>query len=231
MDVITFEAPNGGHPGVPFDELLPNNEKWATSIPPDWFKISAEGQSPKTLWIGCSDSRVPASVITGSKPGDIFTHQNIANQFHGDANAESILSYAVRHLNVKHVVVVGHSRCGGCDVALQASRTGPDTPVDSSLPRDAAINTWLAPLVKLAWSLRQKLPKPEDLTLPTLVDANISQQVLALGRSPTIVTNQDVRLHGWVYTLENGRLKPLIIPIPQDPSTSETTPNSANLPE
>ncbi|KAF8484188.1 carbonic anhydrase [Gautieria morchelliformis] len=201
---MSHEHSQLGHPGMPFERLLPNNSIWAADVSrkdPKFFKVLAEGQSPQTLWIGCSDSRVPETVITGCRPGDIFVHRNIANLFNpSDPNGQSVLSYAVRHLGVKHVVVVGHSQCGGCKAALAASKNGPNAPADPELPSNAPLNIWMAPLVRLAWSLGQ-------VSLDKLVVANVEAQVEELKKSSTVRENKDVRVHGWVFMLEAGRLK------------------------
>ncbi|KAL0946694.1 hypothetical protein HGRIS_012881 [Hohenbuehelia grisea] len=206
--------------------LLTTNSQWALDVEdaePDFFSKCAEGQSPSVLWIGCADSRVPESVITGARPGDIFVHRNIANQFHlDDASAQAVLTYAVDHLGVEHVVIVGHSECGGAAACFQASlaptfdaSTGPVVTVPSSTP-DAAINVWLAPLTKLASTLKlSSTPKAE--ALPVVVEENVKQQVANLAQSETIqnawatksLKGKDVWIHGWVYDIASGRLRDL----------------------
>lgn len=109
-------------------KLLKNNKKWADSIKlknPDYFKDLSELQSPKYLWVGCSDSRIPSSTITGTKPGEIFVHRNIANiAVHTDMNLLSVLSFSVEILKVKHIIVCGHYNCGGINAALSGQQYG-----------------------------------------------------------------------------------------------------------
>ncbi|KAF9644965.1 carbonic anhydrase [Thelephora ganbajun] len=193
------------------EDLLKANAEWARGVveaDPNFFKESAKKQSPKVLWIGCSDSRVPASVITGSKPGDIFVHRNIANQVHlSDDNALSVVDYAVGHLGVKHVVVVGHSNCGGAAACVKAaSAPPPDGPPNTPLLR------WLEPLTNLARSLSVNLlPSTEAISL--LVTENVKQQVQNVIETETIkeawARGEDVRIHGWVYDLSTGILSDL----------------------
>jgi len=189
--------------------LLSANAKWADEVnkaDPDFFRRSAEGQSPQVLWLGCSDSRVPESVITAAKPGDIFVHRNIANQFHlDDDSALSVLAYAVDHVGVTHVVVVGHTHCGGAEACLKAS-SGP--PVNPTTP----LARWLAPLTELARSLKIA-PMSVDGALQQLVEQNVKVQVENLARSKTIVDawagKKKVSIHGWIYDLSSGKLRDL----------------------
>jgi len=191
--------------------LLQNNVKWAQAVreaDPDFFERSSKGQSPQVLWIGCADSRVPESVVTASKPGEIFVHRNIANQVHlDDDSVLSVVAYAVDMLKVKHVIVVGHSSCGGADACVTAARAPPpDAPPSTSLHR------WLTPLANLARSLGvDKLEQPEALSL--LVKENVNQQVQNLVKTETIkgawARGDDVQIHGWVYNLSDGTLNDL----------------------
>jgi carbonic anhydrase len=204
--------------------LFALNARWAKDVEkaePDFFCRSAEGpQKPHTLWIGCSDSRVPESVITNSRPGDIFVHRNIANQLHlKDDNVLSVLAYAVEHLLVKHVVIVGHSECGGaaaCIGAVQSPKY-PELGPAQTLPDNSAeepLNRWLAPLTELVASLNiSTLPKSE--ALPIVVEENVKRQVQNLCQTATIKLawekGQEVSVHGWVYDLSTGQLKDLEI--------------------
>lgn len=178
-------------------KLVENNEKWAAGIvhnDPGFFIRSAAGQHPQVLWIGCSDSRVPESVITRFMPGDIFVHRNIANQVHlKDDNVISVVDYAVAHVKVKHVVVVGHSECGGAKHCLEAAKKPREEPRD-------ALHRWLEPLTDLARSLPS-----EEQKLPILVKRNVQQQVRTL-QNMDVVKNAGVKVHGWVYNLSTGRL-------------------------
>ncbi|KAF9469210.1 carbonic anhydrase [Collybia nuda] len=205
--------------------LLAANAQWAEDVErvePGFFERSAQGQAPHTLWIGCADSRVPDAVITGARPGEIFVHRNIANQIHLDDNsALSVLTYAVDYLGVEHVVIVGHSECGGAAACLGAaqnptySEDGPITTL-SSLPSAAPLNQWLAPLTKLAASL-QLSTTPRHEALPIVVEENVKQQVENLCKTQTIINawapdnpnKKNVWVHGWVYDLASGKLKDL----------------------
>ncbi|KAH9886646.1 carbonic anhydrase [Cubamyces lactineus] len=182
--------------------LLSNNAQWAEDVEkvePGFFAQSAKGQAPKVLWIGCSDSRVPESVVTASKPGDIFVHRNIANQFHPeDDSALAVLTYAVAHVGVSHVILVGHTNCGGAQachaIAHDPSAEAPEGP----------LGRWLAPLTELARA-------HDDLT--DLVEANVRTQVENIARTDVVqaawAKGKDVQVHGWVYELETGRLRDL----------------------
>ncbi|KAH9915940.1 carbonic anhydrase [Epithele typhae] len=186
--------------------LLVHNELWAKEITakhPHFFKDLAKNQTPKVLWIGCADSRVPQSVVTASLPGDIFVHRNIANQFHpADDNAVSALAYAVEHVAVEHILVVGHTGCGGVKAAQDAAGHEPPAPPETPLDR------WLAPLVALA-----RAHPGGDLT--ALVEANVRAQVDEVVKSDVVTEAwakdepKGLEVHGWVYELETGRLRDL----------------------
>ncbi|KAJ6502375.1 carbonic anhydrase [Mycena sanguinolenta] len=198
------------------------NSEWAKHVrgqEPEFFAKSATGQSPTILWIGCSDSRVPESVVTAVRPGEIFVHRNIANQFHLDDNSvQSVLTYAVNHLGVKHVVIVGHSECGGAAACFGAACSAKFNPsaeicvVDPGLELDAPLNQWLTPLTKLVAGLKlSSVPKAE--ALPVIVDENVKRQVQNLCMAQTIVDawtdDKKVWIHGWVYDLAKGQLRDL----------------------
>ncbi|KAI0325955.1 carbonic anhydrase [Cubamyces sp. BRFM 1775] len=182
--------------------LLSNNAQWAEDVEkvePGFFAQSAKGQSPKVLWIGCSDSRVPESVVTASKPGDIFVHRNIANQFHPeDDSALAVLTYAVEHAGVSHVILVGHTNCGGAQtchkIAHDPAAQAPGGP----------LGRWLGPLTELARA-------HDDVT--DLVEANVRAQVENIAKTEVVraqwAKGNDVQVHGWVYELETGRLRDL----------------------
>ncbi|KAF8163448.1 carbonic anhydrase [Crassisporium funariophilum] len=207
--------------------MLTANAQWAEDVAkaePGFFEQSAKGQTPHTLWIGCADSRVPDSVITGARPGEIFVHRNIANQLRlNDDNVLSVLRYAVDYLGVEHVVIVGHTECGGAAACLGAAQSpsfsldGPITTV-STLPADSALNRWLEPLTRLAASL-QLSSTPHEEALPLVVEENVKAQVENLANTITISEawskgsrkGQDVWIHGWVYELSTGKLRDLNI--------------------
>ncbi|EDR06715.1 carbonic anhydrase [Laccaria bicolor S238N-H82] len=203
-----------------FEKLLEANAAWAhgvTEKDPNFFKKSAEEkQKPHTLWIGCSDSRVPESVITAARPGDIFVHRNIANQVHlHDSNVLSVLKYAVDFLHVQHVVVVGHTVCGGADACLNAVKNNyPDNQTINTLPVESPLNIWLTPLTKFTRSLPLSVTPP-DKALSLVVHENIKKQVEILAQTDTIrdawARKDEVQIHGWVYNLATGRLDDLHI--------------------
>jgi len=208
--------------------LLASNAAWAEKFNqenPNFFHNSASKyQTPHTLWIGCSDSRVPESVITDSPPGAIFVHRNIANQVHlDDNNILSVLRFAVLSLRVKHVVVVGHSECGGASACLNAANTGPSFSSGAistipALPAQHALNRWLEPLTRLVGALKISAV-PKEQALPTVVEANVKAQVANLINSDTIreawgligSEKHPVTVHGWVYELAEGKLRDLKI--------------------
>ncbi|KAH9851190.1 carbonic anhydrase [Lenzites betulinus] len=187
--------------------LLSNNAQWAEDVEraePGFFAESAKGQTPKVLYFGCSDSRVPESVVTASKPGDIFVHRNIANQFHpSDDSALAVLTYAVVHVGVQHVIIVGHTNCGGAAACHAAAQANPAPAEDAPPPADP-LGRWLAPLTELA-------REHEDLT--ALVEANVRAQVEHIAESDVMkgvwAQGKEVQVHGWVYELETGLLRDL----------------------
>ncbi|KAF9482796.1 carbonic anhydrase [Pholiota conissans] len=212
----------------PLQHMLASNAQWAEDVlksQPDFFEQSAKGQSPHTFWIGCADSRVPDSVITAARPGEIFVHRNIANQLHlDDHNVLSALRYAVDYLGVQHVIIVGHTECGGAAACLGAAQSPtlnleePAIATISSLPAESALNRWLEPLTRLAASLHlSSIPHAE--ALPVVVEENVKIQVEHLANTQTITDawtkgtrkGQSVWIHGWVYDLHTGRLRDLNI--------------------
>ncbi|EJD04756.1 carbonic anhydrase [Fomitiporia mediterranea MF3/22] len=207
------------------NRLLSSNAQWAADVSkhePGFFTECAKGQAPKVLWIGCADSRVPESVIMACKPGEIFVHRNIANQFHlDDDSAQAVLAYAVNHLGVEHVVVVGHTQCGGVAGAYDAACS----PSGNALKAGTTpLSRWLTPLIQLAST--SSLPSPispdERIAMLTkLSEANVCAQVQNITASEVMQsvwqkakTGEDpkvknVYVHGWVYELESGRLRDL----------------------
>ncbi|WP_254561949.1 carbonate dehydratase [Dyadobacter diqingensis] len=193
-----------------YRELFSNNKKWVeetTNQNPDFFKNLAAGQSPQFLWIGCSDSRVPANEITGTMPGDIFVHRNIANMvIHTDISMLSVLDYAVNVLQVKHIIVCGHYGCGGVNTAMGNKQVG-------------LIDNWLRH-IKDVYRLHQtELNAIEDPAKRSnrLVELNVQEQVHDLTKT-SIVQNawangKPLQVHGLVYDIANGILKDLDITV------------------
>ncbi|KAG0702100.1 carbonic anhydrase [Suillus ampliporus] len=193
--------------------LIKANEEWTQRVIdkiPDFFERSAAtDQEPKVLWIGCADSRVPASVVTASMPGDIFAHTNIANQFPvSDDNAHAVLNFAVNAVGVEHVVLVGHSICGGAQAAIEAA-SHPDVPQP-----DDPLTRWLTPLTELVRTLDLSGLSFSEAT-EKVVEANIVMQVDNICKSDPIVAAwadpcaKKVIVHGWLYDLATGRIKEL----------------------
>lgn len=181
--------------------LLERNKAWVTLInhrEPGFFESLAKAQKPDYLWIGCSDSRVPANQITGTKPGEIFVHRNIANMVvHSDMNMLSVLSYAVDVLKVKHVVVCGHYGCGGVLAAMGNKQYG-------------LIDNWLRHIKDVYRIHANELDaiKDPEKRVNRLVEVNVVEQVMDLGKT-SIVQNawkrkQPLELHGWVYDIHDG---------------------------
>jgi len=194
-------------------KLFESNRKWASDVAqskPDFFTVSAKEQQPKVLWIGCADSRVPESVILACAPGDIFVHRNIANQFHlDDTSALSVLQYAVDHVGVEHVIVAGHTGCGGAAACYEVACGG--SPVDGKSP----IAHFLTPLVKLAkeLGLGDKNGPTKDEALKLLIEENVRSQVRNIVNSETIQNiwskGKNVTVHGWIYGLDTGLVRDL----------------------
>ena len=189
-----------------YEELLQGNRDWVnfeTERDPDYFKRLSAGQEPDVLWIGCSDSRVPANEVTNTKPGQVFVHRNIANVcVHSDMNMLSVLDYAVNVLKVKHVIVSGHYGCGGIAAALSNKQFG-------------LIDNWLRHIKDVYRLHSHELDRitDENLKLNRLVELNVIEQVYNLCKT-TIVQNawrerEDLELHGWVIDLSTGLVKDL----------------------
>lgn len=190
-----------------YDVLLNENKSWAAkklADDPDYFNRLAHLQTPEFLWIGCSDSRVPANEITGTQPGEIFVHRNVANLvINNDVNLLSVLDYAVNHLKVKHVIVCGHYGCGGIKAAITNHDLKP------------ILNMWLRNIKDVYRIYRAELDAITDETAKAnrLTELNVQEQVFNLAKTSTIqrAWKQEQRpdLHGWVYGLENGIIKPV----------------------
>lgn len=197
-----------------YEKLLLENKAWATEMvseDPDFFKRLGSIQRPEFLWIGCSDSRVPANEITGTRPGEIFVHRNIANMVvHTDLNLLSVLQYAVEVLEVKHIIVCGHYGCGGVKAALTHHSMG-------------IINKWLRN-IKDVYRLHEdelKGIESEEKQLDRLVELNVREQVLNLAKTSIVQTAWKhfgrPHLHGWVYGLSDGILHPVELIEPNTP--------------
>jgi carbonic anhydrase len=185
--------------------LLLSNLAWsseATQRDPAYFDKLSQGQQPRVLWIGCSDSRVPAERITSCQPGELFVHRNIANLFcPDDTNGVSVLEYAVRVLQVEQIVVCGHTHCGGVRAAL--------SPPSAELP---AVNRRIAGLRELALRHRTELDRIADFDrrADRLAELNVIDQVRVLRRSLIVrQARQPLSVDGWIFELRDGQLKPL----------------------
>lgn len=196
-----------------YEKLLLENKGWAKEMvedDPDYFNRLAHLQTPEFLWIGCSDSRVPANEITGTQPGEIFVHRNIANMVvHTDLNMLSVLEYAVVNLKVKHVIVCGHYGCGGVKAAMTKHNFG-------------IINKWLRNIKDVYRFHRDEIDSigDEEQRTDRLVELNVREQVLNLAQTSIIQKswkyNNAPHLHGWVYGLKDGLIKPVF---EMDPAT------------
>jgi carbonic anhydrase len=185
--------------------LLENNRAWSERIKarePEFFSELAKQQKPQYLWIGCSDSRVPANQIVGLMPGEVFVHRNIANVVvHTDLNCLSVLQFAVDVIAVRHVLVVGHYGCGGVEAALQQRRLG-------------LVDNWLRHIQDVRLKHFATLEKtPAELQHSRLCELNVIEQVVNVCQT-TIVQDawargQDLTVHGWVYSLEDGHVHDL----------------------
>jgi carbonic anhydrase len=189
-----------------YEKLLLENKAWASKKiqdDPEYFNKLASIQTPEYLWIGCSDSRVPANQITGTEPGEMFVHRNIANMVvNTDLNMLSVLQYAVEVLKVKHIIVCGHYGCGGVKAAMTHSSLG-------------IINKWLRNIKDVYRIHRDEVDSIEDPNerANKLIEYNVQEQVMNLAKTSIIQKawkNADApHLHGWVYGLDNGIIKPI----------------------
>jgi carbonic anhydrase len=190
-----------------YEKLLLENKAWAgerIEDDPNYFNRLADIQTPEFLWIGCSDSRVPANEITGTQPGEIFVHRNIANMVvNTDTNLLSVLEYAVVHLKVKHVIVCGHYGCGG----IKASMSNHDF--------KQVLNMWLRNIKDVYRLHRAELDNisNEDMRADKLCELNVREQVMNLAKTSIIQRawshEQRPDLHGWVYGLKDGIINPV----------------------
>ncbi|MFD2147877.1 carbonate dehydratase [Mucilaginibacter antarcticus] len=186
--------------------MLSGNREWVDSKlkeDPEYFKTLAKGQSPEVLWIGCADSRVPANQVTGTNPGEVFVHRNIANVcVHTDMNMLSVLDYAVNVLKVKHVIVAGHYGCGGVAAALTNKQFG-------------LIDNWLRHIKDVYRMHAHELDRISDqeAKVNRLVELNVIEQSYNLCKT-TIIQNawkerSDLEVHGWIVDINTGLIKDL----------------------
>ena len=190
-----------------YEKLLQDNKAWAAAQiekDPEYFERLVHLQAPEILWIGCSDSRVPANQITGTEPGEIFVHRNVANLVvNTDVNLLAVLDYAVTHLKVKHVIVCGHYGCGGIKAASTKNDYKP------------VLNMWLRNIKDVMRHHRNELGNiiDEKERFDRLVELNVQEQVYNLAKTTIIQRcwekEQRPDLHGWVYGLKNGIIKPI----------------------
>lgn len=184
-----------------YKQILDNNKMWVDkqlAMDKDFFKDLSVGQNPPLLWIGCSDSRVPANEIIGAKAGEVFVHRNIANMVvHTDMNMLSVLDYAVNVLKVKHVIVCGHYGCGGVKAAMGNDSIG-------------IIDNWIRHIKDVYRLHEHYLNSIEDPTerFNTFVEVNVKEQVYDLSKTSIVQgawrNGQDLTVHGWVYGLNSG---------------------------
>jgi len=187
------------------EQLFLNNHRWAqriTSADPDFFLKLSSQQSPRYLWVGCSDSRVPANEIVGLPPGELFVHRNVANIVsHTDLNFLSVLQYAVQILHVDHIIVCGHYGCGGVTTALRTENNG-------------LIDNWLRSIKEIFERNKAKIleRKPEERA-NYLCELNVLRQVHNIARTSIVqeawAAGESLAVHGWVYDIRDGILKDL----------------------
>ncbi len=192
-----------------YKKIFENNRRWVAEkreTDEGFFERLASGQKPEILYIGCSDSRVPANEIMGLDPGEVFVHRNVANiVVNTDLNAHAVIEYAVTHLNVDHIVVVGHYGCGGVKAAMQSADLG-------------IMNNWLREVRDVYRMHREELRAIEDkeLRYQRLVELNVQEQCIHVAKTASVQKSYLRRklpvVHGWVYDLHDGLLKDLQIP-------------------
>lgn len=184
-----------------YKKILENNKEWVEqklAINPNYFKRLSEKQTPPILWIGCSDSRVPANEIIGAEPGDVFVHRNIANMvIHSDMNMLSVLDYAVNILKVKNIIVCGHYGCGGVQAAMKNDSVG-------------IIDNWIRHIKTVYRLHNRELDAIVDETqrFNRFVELNVKEQVFDLGKTSIVQaawkSGQELSIHGWAYGLNSG---------------------------
>lgn len=201
-----------------YNKLIENNKEWVNrnlAKDPEFFTRLADGQEPPLLWIGCSDSRVPANEIIGAAPGEVFVHRNIANMvIHTDISMLSVLDYAVNVLKVKHVIVCGHYGCGGVKAAMGNSHIG-------------LIDNWIRHIKDVYRFHYEELDKIENEKerFNRFVEFNVTEQVLDLAKT-SIIQNawkkeQQIHIHGWVYDIHDGLINDLNVTLKDNKSLNE----------
>lgn len=229
------------------DSLLDRNASWSQDFAvhqPDLANALKEGQHPKVFWIGCSDSRVPESVVCNARPGELFVLRNVANQFHlHDDSAVSALTFAVQALGVEHIIVVGHTSCGGVQAAVKQVISEQDEKYPEP-KANTALNRHLTPLTDLARYLRVKVHERhtwdentmQKHLVPLLAEASVRKQIQNISEHPVVQDNWNqkvsplngkvnprVTIHGWIHNLENGKLIDLNVSMQPPPLGNETT--------
>lgn len=201
-----------------YKSLLDNNKVWVSKNlekDPDFFNRLANGQQPPLLWIGCSDSRVPANEIIGAQPGEVFVHRNIANMvIHTDISMLSVLDYAVNVLNVKHIIVCGHYGCGGVQAAMGNKQIG-------------LIDNWIRHIKDVYRHHATELNSidGEKDRFNRFVELNVVEQVLDLAKTSIVQgawkNKKDLHIHGWVYEIADGLINDLEVTIRNNESLGE----------
>jgi len=195
-------------PSEKYNQIFENNKQWVQeklNLDPDFFINLSKDQSPDFLWIGCADSRVPANVVTGLEPGDIFVHRNIANLVvNADLNVHSVIQYAVEHLKVKHIIVCGHYECGGVKASMLQEDLG-------------LLNNWLRYIRDVSRLHQEELDAISDEAkrYDRLVELNVLEQCINVIKTAFVqksyVNSGYPLVHGWVYDLKTGLIKDLNI--------------------
>jgi carbonic anhydrase len=189
------------------DKIFENNKNWISNkleTDPEYFNELGKGQNPELLYIGCSDSRVTAEELMGAKPGEIFVHRNIANMVVSiDLNSMSVINYAVEHLKVKHVVVCGHTACGGVKAAMESKDLG-------------ILNPWLRNIRDVYRTHADELNAiaDEEKKYDRLVELNTQEQCVNLIKTAVVqkaIRQRGLKVHGWVFDVHTGELKDLSI--------------------
>ncbi|WP_211829276.1 carbonate dehydratase [Kistimonas asteriae] len=185
--------------------LFDNNQSWSESVrdrDPEFFQRLSRQQAPRYLWIGCSDSRVPANEIVGLMPGELFVHRNVANVVvHSDLNCLSVIHYAVNVLGVEHIIVCGHYGCGGVEAAISGSRQG-------------MIDNWLRHIQDTELKHRETLaPLSEQARIDSMCELNVIEQVVHVCQTSIVqeawADDKKLSIHSWIYGLKDGLLRDL----------------------